>query len=44
VVAVGAPHHVTQRGNNRQRVFFSDSDGQVYMAFLDECCQLGDPG
>jgi hypothetical protein len=26
VVAVGAPHHVTQRGNNRQKVFVHDSD------------------
>jgi putative transposase len=39
VVAVGAPHHVTQRGNNRQRVFFSDSDRQVYTAFLAERCR-----
>jgi hypothetical protein len=26
VVAVGAPHHVTQRGNTRQKTFFHDSD------------------
>ena len=36
---MGAPHHVTQRRNNRQRVFFSDSDHQVYMAFLAERCR-----
>jgi putative transposase len=36
---VGAPHHVTQRGNNRQTVFFRDSDRQVYMAFLIERCR-----
>ena len=23
-VAVGYPHHVTQRGNNREQVFFDD--------------------
>ena len=39
MVAVGAPHHVTQRGNNRQRIFFSDSDRQVYLAFLAERCR-----
>jgi putative transposase len=39
VVAVGAPHHVTQRGNNRQKIFFSDSDRQVYLAFLAERCR-----
>jgi hypothetical protein len=26
VVAVGVPHHVTQRGNNRQDVFLQDED------------------
>jgi hypothetical protein len=25
-VAVGCPHHVTQRGNRRQKVFFGDED------------------
>ena len=34
VVAVGAPHHVTQRGNNRQPVFFSDLDRRFYMTLL----------
>ena len=31
VVAVGFPHHVTQRGNNRERVFFSDDDRRFYL-------------
>jgi putative transposase len=31
VVIAGAPHHVTQRGNRRQRTFFQDSD---YLAYL----------
>ena len=34
VVAVGAPHHVTQRGNNRQQVFFSDLDRRFYLTLL----------
>jgi putative transposase len=36
VVAVGAPHHVTQRGNNRQKIFVHDSDRRLYMALLAE--------
>ena len=38
VVAVGYPHHVTQRGNRRQRVFFSDEDYGSYLALLAEWC------
>lgn len=26
VVAVGVPHHVTQRGNHRRRTFLDDED------------------
>ena len=26
VVAVGCPHHITQRGNYRQDLFFSEQD------------------
>ena len=33
-VAVGAPHHVTQQGNNRQQVFFSGSQRRSYLALL----------
>ena len=36
VVAVGVPHHVTQRGNNRQQIFFSDLRRQLYLALLAE--------
>jgi putative transposase len=25
-IVPGVPHHVTQRGNGRQRTFFSDAD------------------
>jgi putative transposase len=31
-------HHVTQRGNRRQQVFFSDGDYQAYLALLKEWC------
>lgn len=34
VVAAGVPHHVTQRGNNRQNVFLSDDDRQFYLSVL----------
>lgn len=32
------PQHVTQRGNNRQPSFFSDSDYQLYLDLLHKCC------
>ncbi len=34
----GTPHHVTQRGNRRQTVFFSDDDYRTYRALLAEGC------
>ncbi len=36
IVVPGVPHHVTQRGNRRQRVFFSDADYRLYLELLDE--------
>ena len=39
VVAAGVAHHVTQRGNRRQRVFFSDDDYGAYRALLAEGCR-----
>jgi putative transposase len=36
VVAPGIPHHVTQRGNRRQQVFFNDDDYAAYRALLAE--------
>ena len=35
-IAVGCAHHITQRGNNRQDVFFVDDDRQVYLQLLKE--------
>ena len=39
VVAVAVPHHVTQRGNNRQQVFFTDSQRCLYLALLRQHAQ-----
>lgn len=39
LVVPGYPHHVTQRGNRRQRTFFEEADYQAYIAFL---CELKD--
>lgn len=36
VVAVGVPYHVTQRGNNRQDVFFVDDDRRCYLDLVRE--------
>src|SRR5271156_4525455 len=38
LVVPGLPHHVTQRGNGRARVFFSDDDYVLYRALLAEHC------
>jgi len=36
IVIPGCPHHVTQRGNNRQPVFFTDADHEHYLELLCE--------
>ncbi len=36
IVVPGCPHHITQRGNNRQDVFFVDEDRRRYLAMLRE--------
>ncbi|MDZ7736175.1 MAG: transposase [Gammaproteobacteria bacterium] len=33
------PHHVTQRGNRRQKVFFNDSDYALYRSWLAAACE-----
>ena len=35
-VGVGFAHHITQRGNNRDEVFFVDDDRRVYLELLKE--------
>jgi putative transposase len=37
-VAPGYPHHVTQRGNRRQRTFFTDEDYRAYQVVMAEWC------
>jgi putative transposase len=34
IVVPGCAHHVTQRGNNKQDVFFVDEDRRAYLGFL----------
>jgi len=36
VVIPGIPHHIAQRGNNREDVFLSDDDRRVYLRCLAE--------
>ena len=36
IAIVNVPHHITQRGNNRQDVFFVDDDRRVYLSILKE--------
>jgi putative transposase len=38
VIALGLPHHVTQRGNRRQQTFFHDDDYEAYLALMSEWC------
>ena len=38
IVIPGCPHHVTQRGNRRQKTFFQDSDYQLYAYLMSEFC------
>jgi putative transposase len=38
-VAVDCAHHITQRGNNRQDVFFVDDDKRVYLELLKQYCE-----
>jgi putative transposase len=39
IVGPGFPHHVTQRGDRRQTVFFDPSDYAVYWHLLAERCR-----
>ena len=34
IVLPGIPHHVTQRGNRRERTFFEDGDYELYLDLL----------
>jgi putative transposase len=39
VVAAGVPHHVVQRGNRRQPVFFSTADYKAYLRLVAAWCR-----
>lgn len=39
VVIPGIPHHVTQRGNSRQRTFFEEADYALYLDLLAEAAE-----
>ncbi len=39
VVIAGIPHHVTQRGNRRQRTFFRDEDYLAHRELMGEWCR-----
>ena len=39
VVIPNLPHHVVQRGNRSQKVFFGDEDKTAYLRILKEQCQ-----
>ena len=38
-VFAGVPHHITQRGNRREDIFFADEDREAYLAWLHEYCE-----
>ena len=38
IVAAGMPHHITQRGNRRQKTFFCDDDYRTYLKLLAQWC------
>jgi putative transposase len=40
----GLPHHVTQRGNGRQRTFFGDEDYALYRELLGHHCRAANVG
>src|SRR5690349_7717913 len=42
IVMPGIPHHVTQRGNRRQRTFFRESDYQTYIDIMSQSCKATD--
>ncbi|MBZ9768415.1 MULTISPECIES: transposase [unclassified Mesorhizobium] len=44
IVVPGLPHHVTQRGNGRAKVFFTPEDYALYRNLLVEHCRPADVG
>ncbi|BAB53052.1 transposase [Mesorhizobium japonicum] len=44
IVVPGLPHHVTQRGNGRAKVFFTTEDYALYKILLVEHCRAANVG
>jgi putative transposase len=42
MVVSGLPHHVTQRGNRRESIFFEDGDREIYRDFLGQQARKAD--
>jgi putative transposase len=38
IVLPGMPHHVVQRGNRKQPIFFDDADRRAYLKLVGEAC------
>lgn len=36
ICAIGYPHHITQRGNNKEAVFFEDDDREFYLKTISK--------
>lgn len=36
IVGIGYPHHLIQRGNNRQNIFFDQEDRRLYLKWLEK--------
>jgi putative transposase len=41
-VAIGFPHHIVQRGNNRENVFFAEEDREKYLKLVRNYSQRRD--
>jgi REP element-mobilizing transposase RayT len=39
VIIPGILHHLTQRGNRRMQIFFSDDDYREYIALMADSCR-----
>ena len=39
-IFAGTPHHITQRGNRHEDIFFIDEDREAYLTWLREYCEL----
>ncbi|MGA2558798.1 MAG: hypothetical protein ABSF17_03900 [Terracidiphilus sp.] len=42
IVIPGLPHHVTQRGNQREAIFFEEGDHEIYLDLLAEQARKAD--